>query len=118
MKALILISFLFLVLVSGCTQPQESITSFEECVAAGYPVMESYPRQCAVPGGETFTEEIDGLELCNTSCVEKGYDVGHCMIPEEICEDDVESGNCLPGSCEKEGDCRCYCKYEIPPEER
>jgi hypothetical protein len=37
-----------------------SIDTFEECVAAGYPVMESYPRQCRVPGGPTYTEEIAG----------------------------------------------------------
>ncbi|HVN65032.1 MAG TPA: hypothetical protein VMT31_00250 [Methanomicrobiales archaeon] len=34
------------------------IGNFGECVAAGYPVMESYPRQCRVPGGPTFVEEI------------------------------------------------------------
>jgi hypothetical protein len=37
------------------------ITNFDECVAAGNPVMESYPRQCTV-GGKTFTENI-GNEL-------------------------------------------------------
>ncbi|MBW2997559.1 hypothetical protein KY349_04430 [Candidatus Woesearchaeota archaeon] len=35
------------------------IENFEQCAAAGYPVMESYPRKCAVPDGETFVEEID-----------------------------------------------------------
>ncbi|HEY4499195.1 MAG TPA: Gmad2 immunoglobulin-like domain-containing protein [Candidatus Paceibacterota bacterium] len=35
-----------------------AITSFEKCVAAGNPVMESYPRQCRTPGGENFTEPI------------------------------------------------------------
>ena len=34
------------------------ITNFAECAKAGYPVMESYPRQCRVPGGELFVEEI------------------------------------------------------------
>jgi len=34
------------------------IESFEECVAAGYPVAESYPRQCHVPDGHGFTEQI------------------------------------------------------------
>lgn len=34
-----------------------SIDSFEECAAAGYPIMESYPEQCAVPGGQTFTKQ-------------------------------------------------------------
>ncbi len=33
------------------------VTSFEECAAQGYPIMESYPRQCRVPGGENFTEQ-------------------------------------------------------------
>lgn len=35
------------------------ITSFEECVEAGNPVMESYPRQCRTEDGQLFVEEID-----------------------------------------------------------
>jgi glyoxylase-like metal-dependent hydrolase (beta-lactamase superfamily II) len=38
------------------TEP--SITNFEECAAAGNPVMESYPRQCTADG-QTFVEEIE-----------------------------------------------------------
>lgn len=34
------------------------IGTFEECVHAGYPVMESYPRQCSLPSGKFFTETI------------------------------------------------------------
>jgi hypothetical protein len=34
------------------------ISSFEECVTAGNPVMESYPRQCRTSDGEFFIEEI------------------------------------------------------------
>lgn len=37
------------------------ITNFEECVEAGFPVMESYPEQCS-NGEETFTRDI-GNEL-------------------------------------------------------
>jgi hypothetical protein len=33
------------------------ITNFEECAAAGNPVMESYPRQCA-DGNKTYMEDI------------------------------------------------------------
>jgi len=36
---------------------QISVTNFEECVAAGNQVMESYPRQCR-HGEQTFTEDI------------------------------------------------------------
>ena len=39
-----------------------AIANFAECVAAGNPVMESYPRQCKTKGGESFREDI-GNEL-------------------------------------------------------
>lgn len=39
-----------------------NITNFEECAAAGNPVMESYPAQCSTPDGKHFTENI-GNEL-------------------------------------------------------
>lgn len=35
-----------------------AITSFADCAAAGYPVAESYPRQCRTPDGRVFAEEI------------------------------------------------------------
>ena len=39
------------------------INDFTACVNAGYPVMESYPRQCKTPDGRNFVEEIgNGLE--------------------------------------------------------
>jgi hypothetical protein len=43
-----------------CTRaiPKETITSFEECAAAGNPVAESYPRQCHADG-KTFVEKIE-----------------------------------------------------------
>lgn len=34
-----------------------AVTSFEECVQAGNPVMESYPRQCFA-SGKTFAEDV------------------------------------------------------------
>ncbi len=40
------------------TSGEPSITSFEQCLEAGYPVMESYPRQCKV-GKITFLENIE-----------------------------------------------------------
>jgi len=56
---LILIGFFFL---SGKTSLQD-IKSFEDCVNQGYPVMESYPRQCVTPDGQNFTEEIESPVL-------------------------------------------------------
>jgi hypothetical protein len=38
--------------------PSVAITSFETCVAAGNPIMESFPRQCRdAVGGTTYTEQ-------------------------------------------------------------
>ncbi|MFH0987472.1 MAG: Gmad2 immunoglobulin-like domain-containing protein [Patescibacteria group bacterium] len=44
------------------------LKSFDDCVKAGYPIMESYPRQCKVPDGEVFTEDI-GNELEKTDLI-------------------------------------------------
>lgn len=43
-------------------QKPAEISSFEECAAAGYPIMESYPEQCRTPNGKTFARNI-GNEL-------------------------------------------------------
>ena len=63
-----------LVIAAGCLGQQQpgkpgeegtdngrsrAIDSFITCVDAGYPVMESYPRQCRTPDGQTFVEEIE-----------------------------------------------------------
>lgn len=38
------------------------ISTYEECVAGGFPILESYPSQCHVPNGKSFTQNI-GNEL-------------------------------------------------------
>ena len=59
------ICVLVLVGLSWYNNSREGITNFDECVAAGNPVMESYPRQCRDDESDrTFTEVIeDGLNL-------------------------------------------------------
>ncbi len=37
----------------------QKLSSFEECAAAGYPVMETHPRQCRTPNGTLFTEKTE-----------------------------------------------------------
>jgi hypothetical protein len=66
---------------------QTQVTTFAECVAAGNPVMESYPRQCR-NGEQLFVEEIeatlpDGYTL-DTYTVAEVTDVS-CGIDDE-CE--------------------------------
>jgi hypothetical protein len=42
--------------------PLRVITNFAECEEAGYPVGESYPRQCWTSDGRHFVEEIEEEE--------------------------------------------------------
>lgn len=50
-------AFSLLLVGAGCFQSTAGIDSFAECAAAGYPIMESYPRQCRA-GGKTYVEVI------------------------------------------------------------
>lgn len=47
-------------------QTHKQITNFEECVAAGNPVMESYPEQCAA-NGKTFVSSKQKVTLDETA---------------------------------------------------
>lgn len=55
---------LVLLIVGGVllftTNQAQAIQNFADCASAGYPVMESYPRQCRAPDGRLFVEQIDG----------------------------------------------------------
>lgn len=57
-----MILFIFIIigyLVYANLKPSiKSANSFEECVKAGDPIMESYPRQCRTQDGKNFTEII------------------------------------------------------------
>ena len=56
------------------TPEPPAITNFDECMQAGNPVMESYPRQCRSEDGETFTEDIgNALELMDFIRLDKPY---------------------------------------------
>lgn len=39
------------------TKLQPKVTNFAECAAAGYPVAQSYPRECTLPNGQFFVEQ-------------------------------------------------------------
>jgi hypothetical protein len=43
-------------------EPVQGINSFQECVDAGNPVMESYPRQCMTKDGKNFVEDACSKE--------------------------------------------------------
>lgn len=57
--------------------PDRIIETFEECAAAGYPILDSYPEQCETPDGRRFTrvtpvDEVTDAVLTDThTCLPK-----------------------------------------------
>jgi eight-cysteine-cluster-containing protein len=84
-----------------------TITSFEECAAAGNPVMESHPRQCRTEGGKLFVENI-AVEVPNPS---NGNVVrGGCVVTGcsgQICAEASEAGDIIT-TCEFRPEYACY----------
>lgn len=84
------------------------ITSFEECVAAGNPIMESYPAKCAA-NGQTFTEEVTlepSFELpCITNDGTWVYEANECEgLSKETCEDIGGHFNECASACRNDPD--------------
>jgi hypothetical protein len=70
--------FIVVILVAGVTvaintqrRGPRAVSTFLECIAKGYPVMESYPRRCQY-GSQTFTEDI-GNALEKTDLIQATY---------------------------------------------
>jgi len=82
MKYIILTLILVSFIIAGCAVQEPVITNFEECVAAGNPVMESYPRQCRA-GDQTFVEELAKEEGETCVC---GPDDSWCESRQECLE--------------------------------
>ncbi len=74
------------------------INSFEECAAAGYPIMESYPEQCKTPDGRNFVREIKPVE--NKFGEEKTLSVNESIAFEDgltIALKEVNDSRCKEG---------------------
>jgi len=97
--------------IHGWVACQRGISNFNECAAARFPVMESYPRQCNACG-QHFVEEIERTDCevdadcmafgedgdCNCGC----YRVGSIpvqRIPGCFCAA-PRSCECVNGECE------------------
>ena len=48
---------LFFIIKWRVPQADQKITNFDQCVAAGNPILESYPEQCRTPDGRQFINE-------------------------------------------------------------
>lgn len=58
--------FLFIIAIIGVIilvwhfqpPPYAKIQNFDDCVKAGYPVMQSYPPECNLPNGKFFVQQL------------------------------------------------------------
>jgi len=100
--------------------PAPVIANFEECAAAGNPIMESYPRQCRTEDGRLFVEEIsdapisnDGLGLQANGCAVAGCSGQLCVSADEAgtivttCEYRAEYSCYKEASCEPQANGQC-----------
>jgi uncharacterized protein YggE len=71
---------------------QEIITNFEECIAAGYPAMESHPRQCMTAEGKTFVEVLDEPKSSSIGMPVPGFE-GSDVVETIVVEDSAISIN-------------------------
>ena len=111
MKKCWLVVVLILIVIFSILYDQK-IKSFEDCVQAGYPVMESYPRQCS-DGKNTWTEEIIGGDQDEHGCyLMAGYNWCEAKQKcvrywEEGCGDCEFDFDCVVYG--ETGDCNCGC---------
>ena len=87
-----------------------AVDSFDTCAAAGNPIMESYPRQCAA-NGQTFAEE---------SCSDTGINVltladAKIIAINSICGNRLKFICTCPDGYVKDGNaCNPSCYYSTP----
>ena len=78
------------------------VSNFEECAAAGYSVMESYPRQCRAPDGTLYTEETGNDDGEVKAVATGGCFIGGCS--SQICSDVPDAVS----TCEYRSEYACY----------
>lgn len=93
--------------------PSPVVTNFEECVAAGNAVMESYPRQCRSKDGRLFIEEIHDTPTSNDGIVANGCAVAGCS--QQLCVPAIEADNIIT-TCEFRAEYACYREASCEPQ--
>lgn len=78
-----------------------TVTNFDECAAAGYPVTQSYPRQCRTPEGDVFTETVAPVTP-PAAVATGGCYIGGCS--SQICSDQPDAVS----TCEYRTEYSCY----------
>jgi hypothetical protein len=92
------------------------ITNFDECVAAGNPVMESYPRQCRTTDGRLFVEEIANMPDPNQTS--SGITANGCAVAgcsQQLCVSEEEAPTIVT-TCEFRSEYMCYAEASCEPQ--
>ena len=92
--------------------PAPVITNFEECAAAGNPVMESYPAQCRTADGRLFVQEIppqtDSGGMNFNGCAVAGCSGQLCVSADEAAN--------MVTTCEYRAAYACYREASCEPQ--
>ncbi len=116
-KSLLILSFFVLSACAPIIKPTTpTVSNFDECIAAGNPAMESYPRQCRHED-QTFTEviEIPGDEkpctkeympVCGevqVQCIKAPCPPLKTTYPNRCMAENAGAQDIQEGSCQEEG---------------
>lgn len=72
------------------------VNSYEECVAAGFPILESYPEQCVSADGRHFTRKLKAEELAQMAVPAILYGSFVCL-PLRNPSDSLATSECVYG---------------------
>lgn len=99
-----------------------AINSFDDCVEAGNPIMESYPMQCRTPDGHIYVQAIEKTPAApahpvqvSPACVVAGCSAQLCIEKAEAdagggmstCEYRAEYGCYKNATCERQQNGQC-----------
>lgn len=73
-----------------------SVTSFEDCLKAGYQVNEKYPPECSTPDGQIFVQEISQFPMPSQTQGDEGV---YCTQEAKECPNGTFVGRIGP-KCE------------------
>jgi len=95
-----------LMTMSSSFEDESTINNFEECIAAGNPAMESYPRQCRTADGKHFVEIIPGKEQCEIAGGLWGI-WGNQLSATASCNPSTSDGG---KECSDSSQCQSFCQ--------
>lgn len=101
---------------------QPVVMNFDECVAAGNAVMESYPRQCRSADGQLFVEDVPPMKDPYVDPYQTGGGLGlqanGCAVAGcsgQLCVSADEAGNIVT-TCEFRSEYACYGEASCEPQ--